>query len=58
VVITEPLGAETLVTFAVGACELVARCSASFREAPGSARTIYLASAAMHLFDSASGLAV
>jgi multiple sugar transport system ATP-binding protein len=58
VVITEPLGAETLVTFQVGNSELVARCSAAFDQAPGSALTVYLAPAAMHLFDAASGLAL
>ena len=58
VVISEPLGAETLVTFAVGRVELVARCAASFKAAPGSAQTLYLDPAAMHLFDKESGQAV
>ena len=58
VVITEPLGAETLVTFKVGDAELVARCSASFHQTPGTPVTLYLAAAAMHLFDRESGRAL
>jgi len=58
VVITEPLGAETLVTFQVGDAELVARCSAQFQHPPGSALTVRLAPEAMHLFDRASGQAL
>lgn len=55
VVITEPLGAETLVTFQVGGCELVARCAASFSAKPGEQMTIHLAQEHMHLFDADSG---
>ncbi len=55
VVLTEPLGAETLVTFKVGNCELVARCEASFCEAPGTKLPVYLAQAHMHLFDADKG---
>ncbi|PUE09575.1 hypothetical protein B9Z51_07435 [Limnohabitans sp. T6-5] len=58
VVITEPLGAETLVTFQVGQTEWVARCPASFKLAPGTAQTLYLDPLAMHLFDQASGQAL
>lgn len=58
VVISEPLGAETLVTFAVGEVELVARCAASFKVSPGTAQTLYLDPAAIHLFDKASGQAL
>jgi multiple sugar transport system ATP-binding protein len=58
VVITEPLGAETLVTFQVGAVELMARCAASFKVPPGTQQTVYLDSAAMHLFDRDSGQAL
>ena len=58
VVISEPLGAETLVTFQVGQVELVARCAASFKAAPGSTQTLYMDPAAMHLFDKDSGLAL
>ncbi len=55
VVITEPLGAETLVTFQVGGCELVARCAASFSAKPGEQMPIHLAQEHMHLFDAATG---
>jgi multiple sugar transport system ATP-binding protein len=58
VVISEPLGAETLVTFQVGQSELVARCASSFRAQPGTTQTLYLDPAAMHLFDKASGQAL
>ena len=58
VVLTEPLGAETLVTFAAGSVELVARCAASFVLAPGTEVTLHLDSSKMHLFDAASGNAV
>jgi len=58
VLLLEPLGAETLVTFRVGAVELVARCPASFRDAPGSRRTLHLQPAHMHLFDADSGAAL
>ena len=56
VVITEPLGSETLVTFQVGSSEMVARCEASFSGKPGDAITIYLAQEHMHLFDTTSGI--
>jgi len=58
VVISEPLGAETLVTFQVGQVELVARCASSFKAQPGAAQTLYLDPAAMHLFDKVSGQAL
>ena len=58
VVLTEPLGAETLVTFKCGASELVARCPASFDMKPGSQVPVYLAQAHMHLFDKSSGQAL
>jgi multiple sugar transport system ATP-binding protein len=58
VVITEPLGAETLVTFQVGAVELMARCAASFKVPPGTQQTVYLDPAAMHLFDQVGGQAL
>jgi multiple sugar transport system ATP-binding protein len=57
-VISEPLGAETLVTFNVGKAELVARCAPSFRAQPGAAQVLYLDPAAMHLFDQGSGRAL
>jgi hypothetical protein len=52
------LGAETLVTFQVGAVELMARCAASFKVPPGTQQTVYLDPAAMHLFDRDSGQAL
>ncbi|MBS7809031.1 sn-glycerol-3-phosphate ABC transporter ATP-binding protein UgpC [Variovorax sp. PCZ-1] len=56
VVITEPLGAETLVTFQVGNSEMVARCAANFAGKAGERMSIHLASEHMHLFDAASGV--
>lgn len=58
VVLSEPLGAETLVTLRVGDAELVARCGASFSERPGTPLTAHLSRSHMHLFDQASGLAL
>jgi multiple sugar transport system ATP-binding protein len=58
VVLTEPLGAETLVTFKVGNCELVARCAASFHQTPGTALPVYLAQEHMHFFDAVRGVAL
>ena len=58
VVLSEPLGAETLVTFDVGGVELVARCAASFSLSPGTPLTIYLSASHMHLFDGPSGVAL
>lgn len=56
VVITEPLGAETLVTFLIGGHEMVARCPASFAGKAGDAMTVHLAQEHMHLFDAATGV--
>lgn len=58
VVITEPLGAETLVTFQVGGVEMVARCAASFKAPAGSTQTLYLDPQALHLFCKSSGVAL
>ena len=58
VLLLEPLGAETLVIFRVGAAELVARCPASFRDAPGARRSLHLQPGHMHLFDADSGQAL
>jgi multiple sugar transport system ATP-binding protein len=58
VVISEPLGAETLVTFQVGDVELVARCSASYKAQQGSVQKLHLDPAAMHLFAKETGLAL
>lgn len=54
----EPLGAETLVTLKIGATEMVARCPASFREAPGTPLAVHLRPQHVHLFDAASGAAL
>ena len=54
----EPLGAETLVTFQVGGVEIVARCPASFTDAPGTARDLYLHPEHLHLFDAVGGQAL
>ena len=58
VVITEPLGAETLVTFRVGDSELVARCHAGFDEPPEAEMQVYLSRQHMHLFDGETGMAL
>jgi multiple sugar transport system ATP-binding protein len=58
VVISEPLGAETLVTFQVGQVELVARCPASFKSPSGTLQTLYVDPACMHLFDESTGQAI
>ncbi len=58
VVISEPLGAETLVTFQVGQVELVARCPASFKAPAGTVQNLYLDPQAMHLFCQSSGQAL
>ena len=54
----EPLGAETLATLKVGASEMIARCPASFREAPGSRLSVHLNPRHLRLFDAASGAAI
>ena len=58
VVLSEPLGAETLVTFSLGDVELVARCAASFRVAAGTVMPIHLSTTHLHLFDSQTGAAL
>jgi multiple sugar transport system ATP-binding protein len=58
VALTEPLGAETLVTLTVGNCELVARCPASFELNSGEPLTVHLSLSHMHLFDADTGLAL
>jgi multiple sugar transport system ATP-binding protein len=55
VALLEPLGAETLVTLAVGQAEWVARCPASFRAPIGSPLTLYLSPHHVHLFDADGG---
>ena len=54
----EPLGAETLVTLKIGATEMVARCSAGFRESPGSRLNVHMNPRHVHLFDAGSGAAL
>jgi multiple sugar transport system ATP-binding protein len=54
----EPLGAETLATLKVGASEMIARCPASFREAPGTRLSVHLNPHHMRLFDAATGAAI
>ncbi len=58
VALLEPLGAETLATLKVGASEMIARCPASFREAPGTRLSVHLNPRHMRLFDAASGAAI
>ena len=58
VVITEPLGAETLVTFRIGDSELIARCHAGFDEPPETEMQVYLSRQHMHLFDGETGTAL
>ena len=58
----EPLGAETLATFRLGAgpgaVELIARCPAAFRDAPGTAHLLHLQDQHLHLFETQNGLAL
>ncbi|MFM8510654.1 MAG: ABC transporter ATP-binding protein [Betaproteobacteria bacterium] len=56
--LVEPLGAETLVTLAVGKAELVARAPASFREKAGTVVQAHMARAKLHLFDAKGGAAL
>ena len=58
VLLREPLGAETLVTFQLGDTELVARGPADFREPGGTVRRLHLPQRHMHLFDADSGAAL
>jgi multiple sugar transport system ATP-binding protein len=58
VALLEPLGAETLVTFRLGHAEMVARCPAAFREAPGTRLPLHLAPSDLHLFDTQTGVAL
>jgi multiple sugar transport system ATP-binding protein len=58
VALLEPLGAETLVTFKLGGAEMVARCPASFHDAPGAKVLLHVAPAHLHLFDRDTGAAL
>jgi multiple sugar transport system ATP-binding protein len=54
----EPLGAETLATLKIGGAEMVARCPAQFRQAPGSVLPVHLNPSHIRLFDAATGAAI
>jgi multiple sugar transport system ATP-binding protein len=58
VVVAEPLGAETLVTFACAGGEVIARMPPSVNYRPGEAATIYVDMQKCHLFDRANGVAL
>jgi multiple sugar transport system ATP-binding protein len=58
VVVAEPLGAETLVTFECAAGELIARLPPSVKLAPAQPRALSLDMDKLHLFDAASGLSL
>jgi multiple sugar transport system ATP-binding protein len=58
VTLLEPLGAETLATLKIGASEMIARCPASFRQAPGSRLSVHMHPQHMRLFDAATGAAI
>jgi multiple sugar transport system ATP-binding protein len=58
VALLEPLGSETLVSFKLGAAEIVARCPAAFRDKPGTRLAVHISPAHMHLFDRQSGAAL
>ncbi len=58
VVVTEPLGAETLVTFAFAGGELIARVPPGAALAPGARTRIWLDMGKAHAFDAQSGDAV
>jgi multiple sugar transport system ATP-binding protein len=55
VIVIEPLGAETLVTFAVPGGELVARMPPDVRYRPGDRETVYLDLTKCHIFDKQTG---
>jgi multiple sugar transport system ATP-binding protein len=58
VVVTEPLGAETLVTLSIGGAELVARARPDVSLHAGDSVQAQLASGKLHLFDVQSGVAI
>lgn len=58
VVVVEPLGAETLVTFQCGAGELIARLPPSAKLNPGQQISLRLNMDKMHLFDTVAGTAL
>ena len=58
VVVTEPLGAETLVTVRIGGAEFVARARPDVSLRAGDSVQAQLASDKLHLFDAASGISI
>ncbi len=58
VVVAEPLGAETLVTFACAGGEVIARMPPSVNHRPGDSVIIYVDMQKCHVFDRANGLAL
>jgi multiple sugar transport system ATP-binding protein len=56
VIVMEPLGAETLVTFAVPGGELVARMPPEVRYVPGDRVTVYMDLSKCHVFDKQTGV--
>ena len=54
----EPLGAETLVLLKIGDVEMTARCSAAFRDPPGTRLAVHINPRHLHLFDAGSGAAL
>ena len=58
VVVTEPLGAETLVTLSIGGAEFVARARPDVSLRAGDSVQAQLASGKLHLFDVQSGVAI
>lgn len=58
VVVAEPLGAETLVTFACAGGEVIARMPPSVSYRPAEAASIYVDMQKCHLFDRANGVAL
>jgi ABC-type sugar transport system ATPase subunit len=55
---SEPMGNETIVTFAAGDARLVARAGPEFQAAPGTALYFHLIPERVHLFDTATGLRI
>jgi multiple sugar transport system ATP-binding protein len=58
VVVVEPLGAETLVTFHCASGDMVARMAPTVQYAPGQRTTVFLDMDKLHLFDPTDGMAL
>jgi len=56
VVVAEPLGAETLVTFGTSGGDLVARLSPQQKLLPGQSVTLWLDMRKAHVFDAETGV--